>query len=532
MRAVHFCRTCDFRLPYCVRTDRRYCSQRCRLWGYRHPGSKRPDFSPQGWGHPEPPGRGHPRTLAEALHALGEARDYAAQLEAAAKAQQLETRRLRDRLAALRGEAAEARTKLTAGSEELQAELEKAQRRLAQLEEQAKDATAQAKAHQAQAEVLAVRVKKSDEAAVEQQVATERLTAELTELRQADACRTEETNKLHTAVAELTKTRDDLQGQAQSALARATESDVALQQARGELSTLRQSRTRQAEEHAQEVGKLKSQAAALTAQREQLAEQIKALSTSAEGLRARAERAETTLAQRDEELSVQHRNFVAAEQAHKEVHIVAESESRSLSAEKSRRLAAEQRVEQLTRELERLARASRLEEGGHQQLSLFGPREEVLWAELRDVRSHRDAAIAERELLSARILRLMSPGKYLEHAAAAGYDITKDPLIRLKREEVLVEGQLAALQASKKKRRRARPYDPAETLDEQAYAAALTFRWKQINHPHKRRKQKPTWVSVGFLLDAESEKYLALLTEERIEEIERKIRQVGVSSDL
>ena len=525
MRAVHFCRTCDFRLPYCVRTDRRYCSQRCRLWGYRHPGWKRPDFSPQGWGQPEPPGRGQPKTLAEALHALAEARDYAAQLEAAAKAQQLETRRLRDRLAELRGEAAAARTKLTAGREELQRELEKAQQRLALLEEQAKDATAQAKAHEDQAEALAARVKKSDEASVEQQAALERLTAELTVLRQADARRTDEISKLHTAAAELTKTSDDLRGQMQSALARATESETALQQARDELSTLRQSRTKQAEEHAQEVGKLKSQAAALTTVRDELAEQSKALSTRIEGLLARAEVAERTLAQRDEELSIQRRNFAAAEQAHKEVHLVAESESRSLSAEKARRLAAEQRVEQLTRELEKLARASRLEEDGQHQLSLFGAREEVLWAELREVRSHRDAAIAERELLSARILRLMSPGKYLEHAAAAGYDITKDPLIRLKREEVLVEGQLAALQAKRKKRRRARPYDPTETLDEQAYAAALTFRWKQINHPHKRRKQKPTWVSVGFLLDSESENYLLILTEERIHSMKKKLAE-------
>ena len=33
-----------------------------------------------------------------------------------------------------------------------------------------------------------------------------------------------------------------------------------------------------------------------------------------------------------------------------------------------------------------------------------------------------------------------------EHAAAAGYDLTKDPLIRLKREEVLVENRLVAWQ--------------------------------------------------------------------------------------
>lgn len=117
----------------------------------------------------------------------------------------------------------------------------------------------------------------------------------------------------------------------------------------------------------------------------------------------------------------------------------------------------------------------------------------------------------------------MAPGQYLEHAAAAGYDLTKDPLIRLKREEVLVENRLAAWQESNKRRRRARRLDPEQTLDEQAYAAALSFRWKQVNHPHLRRKRQPRWIAVGFLLDAESERYLLLLTQERIDAMSRKM---------
>ena len=69
----------------------------------------------------------------------------------------------------------------------------------------------------------------------------------------------------------------------------------------------------------------------------------------------------------------------------------------------------------------------------------------------------------------------------------------------------------------------ARRLDPEQTLDEQAYAAALSFRWKQINHPHLRRKRQPKWIAVGFLLDAESEKYLLTLTQERIEEMKRRV---------
>src|SRR5262245_1983057 len=85
LREVHFCTTCEFRLPYCVRTDRRFCGQQCRLWWYRHPGQKRLDFSPGGGGLPKQPGKGKPKTYADALTALAEARAYAAQLEAVAR---------------------------------------------------------------------------------------------------------------------------------------------------------------------------------------------------------------------------------------------------------------------------------------------------------------------------------------------------------------------------------------------------------------------------------------------------------------
>lgn len=86
MRAVYHCKTCDFRLPYCVRTDRRFCQERCRIWWYGHPGRKRPDFSPGAWGLPEHPGKGQPKTLEAALQALAEARKHAAELDAAARA--------------------------------------------------------------------------------------------------------------------------------------------------------------------------------------------------------------------------------------------------------------------------------------------------------------------------------------------------------------------------------------------------------------------------------------------------------------
>lgn len=190
-------------------------------------------------------------------------------------------------------------------------------------------------------------------------------------------------------------------------------------------------------------------------------------------------------------------------------------------------MAAEQRIVQLKSDLERMAAASQFPSLPDREAALLKLRDDLLAAELQDVRRHRDEAIAEREFLATRILKLMAPGQYLEHAAAAGYDLTQDPLIRLKREEVLVESRLAAWQEANQKRRRARRLDPEQTLDEQAYAAALSFCWKQKNHPHRCRKQQPKWVAIGFLLDMENERYLLPLTEERIAEMKRKMDQVA-----
>lgn len=118
---------------------------------------------------------------------------------------------------------------------------------------------------------------------------------------------------------------------------------------------------------------------------------------------------------------------------------------------------------------------------------------------------------------------MMSPGQYLEHAAAKGYDLLTDPLIKLKRHEVFVENQLAHWQAIHGKQGRARRFDSEQTLDEQAYAAAMSLRWKHIDHPHIRRKQPPKWVAFGFLLDTESEPYLLKLTESRIATMQTKM---------
>lgn len=504
LREVHFCTTCDFQLPYCVRTDRRFCGKQCRIWWYRHRGIKRPDFPPGGrLDYPKRIKKGQPRTFAEALAALAEARAYTAQLEATARQQQTLENQFRNNLYEVSRALTDVRAKTRAAEDALQDALDAEKERTAESERRERAAAAQLNEQREQAEGQAERLKKAEEAAVEHKATADRHQQELFALRTS---------------------HEALQASAQRD---ATELTARLAQARRETDDLRKAQGREAERVADEIRELKSRREQLTAQRDTLAGQNAELTRSRDELRGQLDATARSLAQREGELTTQRQNFAAAERAHQEVHVVAESESRSLRAEKERRLAVEHRIEQLTLDLERMARETQTPTGSDPQLSLFQMRDDVLVAELKEVRLHRDEAIAERELLAARILKLMAPGQYLEHAAAAGYDLTKDPLIRLKREEVVVENRLAVWQEANKKRRRARRLDPEQTIDEQAYAAALSFRWKQINHPHLRRKKPPKWIAIGFLLDAESESYLLTLTEERVAEMNRKMQQAA-----
>lgn len=467
MRAIHHCETCDFRLPYCVRTDRRFCGHRCRVWWYRNPGCKRPDLSPRSWGQPQPPGKGQPKTFAEALQALAEARRYAAELEAVMKQRERADQQRHAQLSSLRDAATASNIRLRTERDELKDKLDEAQRQLSKQGDHEQASTAKLRDLHEQMGQLGVRLKRAE--------------------------------------------------------ASETQAQTKLAETGHQLSMLRQTHAEFAVKHAEETRMRAAREETNSSRYNHLAQQNAALLQSREELHRRAMTAERTLTERDNELKQHRQNLAAAERAHQEVHSIAESTSRSLHIEKERRDAAERRIEQLTHELDRLARESQEMRRPDEQRDLIGMRDNILTAELHEVRLHRDEAIAERERLSARILKLMAPGQYLEHAAAAGYDLTKDPLIRIKREEVLIEHRLAEWQDANKKRRRARRLDPEQTLDEQAYAAALSFRWRHIDHPHLRRKQKPRWIAVGFLLDGDSEAYLLTLARERIEDMRGRL---------
>ena len=163
--------------------------------------------------------------------------------------------------------------------------------------------------------------------------------------------------------------------------------------------------------------------------------------------------------------------------------------------------------------------------GEAQRLVLLDLHNSQLATELQDVRRHRDFAIEEQERLAARLLHLMSPGRYLEHAAAAGYDITTDPLIKLMQISVVTEAQLAQWQKAHGTRQRARRWDVNQTLVEQAYAAAITKRWSHINQPNKSFKGTPYWVVTGILLDSASERHLLKVNGKRATELPAKMER-------
>ena len=158
-----------------------------------------------------------------------------------------------------------------------------------------------------------------------------------------------------------------------------------------------------------------------------------------------------------------------------------------------------------------------------QRLAVLDLHNSLLSTELQAVKHHRDVAVDEQQRLAARLLQMMSPGRYLEHAAAEGYDITTDPLIKLMQQSVLVESQLAQWQRATGKRQTARVWDPTQTLVEQAYAAAIKERWKHVDHKHKSFRATPEWRVTGILLDPHSEQHLLKVHTERIATMQQKI---------
>ena len=199
------------------------------------------------------------------------------------------------------------------------------------------------------------------------------------------------------------------------------------------------------------------------------------------------------------------------------------SAERTLELERERRQSVEAMNEELRETMRRIELAALGSDGTPAWTA--AQQEQALLRELKSLREQRDGVSNERDLLSRRLLRLMEPGQYLAHATTANYDAVTDPLIALKRRELRVENDWAAIQEARNMRRRARKLDPEQTVDEQAYASALASRWRLIDRPHSRLPTPPVWHIIGFLLDEAREKYLLAIGKERIETITQKLKQ-------
>lgn len=254
-------------------------------------------------------------------------------------------------------------------------------------------------------------------------------------------------NRLKRAESELTKKRSEL-GRAQA-----------------ELAETRRAQAQRSVEQESTLREIRAQVADLASARAELTRQINELKATAEQFQSRAEQSEQTLQQRDEELTQERKKGTDAELLR-----------RRLEAEQERRVAAEERIEQL--------------------LAHSGPAERAP-----------EPADPPVSVVSSGAL-----GQYQQHAAAGEYDPARDPLFELMRRDVLVADRYADWQARNMERVTSRRRDREQTLEEQAYAAALAASWRLIAHPHQRPGTIPTWSRLGYLLDDKSEQDLLTIT--------------------
>jgi hypothetical protein len=205
-----------------------------------------------------------------------------------------------------------------------------------------------------------------------------------------------------------------------------------------------------------------------------------------ERLLTRLKRAENETKRSQAALGRAHADLAEARRTHAPQSTEADLLRRRLESEQARRVAAEQRIEHL------LSAA----DTGKQPLP--------------------DAAPSP-------IATSPASSPYQRHAGAAGYDFLHDPLFDLMRRDVLVADGYANWQASHAERIAARRRDPNQTLDDQAYAAALAARWRLVDHPHLRLGTPPQWRILGCQLDAKSERYLLTIAQERIDEMQSRM---------
>jgi len=258
----------------------------------------------------------------------------------------------------------------------------------------------------------------------------------------------------------------------------------ALEQARADLASLRQ----QHEQQGNQLADAQAAAAELSQRRDDLTETVKKLEKKSEQLEQRATDAEEKVRQGEHALDVERKQTEDAKRVLDESQAHVELLRRRLEAEQARRIALEQRSE------------------------TTGPS---------------SSSSATSHPASTRLSSVAaSLGRYRELASALGYDPSADRLFELMHEEVRVSASYSDWQAQHMERITARRRDVEQVLDEQAFAAAMAVRWHLVDHPHLRIGVQPRWQEGWGSLDAKSEKYLLMITSERIAEMQSRMQML------
>ena len=265
--------------------------------------------------------------------------------------------------------------------------------------------------------------------------------------------------------------------------------EKALDQARVDLAELRRAHAQQAAEQANKLAQASAEVTELSRSRDELNAKVKTLEESTAQLQQRASDAEQKAQQNETGRADERQPAEVAKRGGDGNQDQIERLQRRLECEQERRTEAERRVD------------------------------ELLKGQTSPVRPQ-NLAIAQRP--SSTLL-----GRYRDFGAALGYDPTTDDLFKLMCQEVTVSARYADWQERHMERMTARRRDVSQTLAEQAFVAVLALRWRLVDHPHLRQAANTTWLQVGSLLSPRDERYAAVLTHERIAEMQGRMAALG-----
>ena len=265
--------------------------------------------------------------------------------------------------------------------------------------------------------------------------------------------------------------------------------EKALEKARADLAELRRANEEQRTEQASKLAQAKAEVTKLSRSRDELNAKVKTLEEATEQLQQRASTAEEKAQQQETALTEERQQTEAAKRGRDEGQAQIERLQRRLESEQERRSEAERRVEELQKGQGAPPHSSNPTTGQSESGTTLG--------------------------------------RYRDLAAMLGYDPANDELFKLMCQEVAVSARYADWQERHMERITARRRDLNQTLEEQAFAASLALRWRLADHPHLRQAANTSWLHIGAVLSPRDERYAAMLTHERMADMQGRMAMHG-----